>query len=435
MAYSITALEVIAMLKKSISMALCALLSALMLTGCSLLGSGSGRDRTLIVSIWDVENQDVYRELADAYAEENPGLIIELRTIEPEKYAATLLQSFSSKDAADVVAIPAEEFHRLTSGGKLMDLSKSDIIPDNYDKNLLQIGSRDGSQWAIPVTGSVPVVFYNKADYENYKLIQPKTISDFIINCSILRQNGRTPLAMATDDKGRYMPADLVESMLANGPCDTALLFNGRFFTTNTELDSGFMDVIGLAFELDMQDMLVGKGDSAQGHEALLAQFADGGVSMIPGDTNDIRKLRNLDSNFNFGFFPMPGSSDTVCGVFKAELMLGITKGTKVKADAEGFIRYLLTESSQTRLCNKTMTVPAVDNVQLEDGDLQEALALLDKTNERKPSLFQRISKDNKEVCLDKLDLAFNGEIGGLDDFMQDWKDKIKSNEAEPTKK
>lgn len=416
------------MSKKCISLALGILMSALLFTGCSgtfLSGSKQDKDRTLVLSIWDAENQEIYKTLAQDYAKEHPGLTIQVQVVE-EKYTDMLIKSLSEKET-DVFAVPADELQNVIDTGKMMELEKSKLLPNDYDHSLLQIGTRDEHLWAIPIMGSIPVVCFNLADYETCKLAVAQTLSDFIVNCSILQENGLNPFALATDNNGKYDVADFVEGILANGPRDTSLLSDGKFFAVNTELDSGFIDIIGLANELNISDMLGNKEDCPQGHQALLEEFVQGKYSMIACDTNDIKTLRALDSNFGFGYFAMPGSNATATGVFKADIMLGIAKNTHAKSDAEGFIKYLLAETNQAQLCDVTLGIPALNNVKLADSDLSKALALLDPAEVKQPSLFQRISPADKSVCLNNLDLAFAGSIGSMDVFMRDWTEKIKS--------
>ncbi|SHI18904.1 ABC-type glycerol-3-phosphate transport system, substrate-binding protein [Sporobacter termitidis DSM 10068] len=420
------------MLKRRAGLALCLLLPAFILSGCSsipfLSGGNTTKERTLVFSHWDTENQEVYKALAEAYAEEHTGLTIEVQAVAPEGYADTYLKSVSDQKAPDVLAVPADDqFQRFVSSGKLMDLTKSKLLPEDYDSALAQIGSRDGHIWAVPATGSIPVVFFNKACYTQNKLVSPLTVSDFIVNCSILQQNGVTPFAMSTDGSGQYDTADFAEGILANGLRDTPLLSNGKFFDSNTELDSGFMDTAGLASALTASGLIAAKENSAQGHQALLEQFTKGAYAMIPGTTDDIKTLRALDGSFGFGFFPMPGSGTSAAGVFKADMMLGISKGTKLKSDAEGFISYLLSPSSQALICDKALSIPASNDVKLSDDDLAGAQALLNVSGEKRPSLFQRITSTEKSICLKKLDLAYSGPTDDLDGFMQDWASKLKA--------
>lgn len=413
--------------KRFVSLALCMLLLAFVLTGCGNSGN-TDKARTLVFSHADVANQEVYKTLADQYMQEHTGLTIEVQAIAPDNYTETWLKSVSDKKLADVFAVPAgEDFEKFVETDKLLDLSKSSILPEAYDSTLAQIGSRDGHIWAIPVTGSMPVVFFNKAYYEQSQLFYPQTISDFIVNCSILQQVGILPFAMSKDDNGRYDTADLVEGILANGPRDTPLLTSAKFFEKNVELDSGFIDMVGLTYELTIAGMLNTKDNSAQGHQALLEQFANGAYAMIPGDTQDIKTLREVNSDFSFGFFAMPGSSGSINGVFKADMMLGISKSSKVSADAEGFINYLLSASSQELLCNKTLSIPVLYNVTPADLDLANAQKMLMISETKNISLFQRLSKTNSSICIEKLDLAFSGSADDLDVFMQDWTNKLKA--------
>ncbi|WHH57948.1 ABC transporter substrate-binding protein [Petroclostridium sp. X23] len=417
--------------KRYVSLALCIYLLAGILTGCSipfLSSFNTEKERTLVFSHRDVENREIYETLAGEYMKEHAGLTIEVQVIPPEEYTDTWLQGLSDQNIADVFAVPADEdFEAFIGSGRLLDLNKSNVLPEGYNSSLLQIGTRDGHVRAVPVTGSVPVVFYNKMFFEKCGLVLPQTISDLVVNCLILQQNGIIPLAMYRDENGFLDTVDLIEGILANGACDTGLMSNGEFFDKNTELDSGFYDAVGLAFELTMSDLIVKKEESVQGHQMLLEQFAKGACAMIPGDSNDIRKLQELSSDFDSGFFLMPGSSRTYTGVFKADMMLGISKSSKVVSDAKGFIHYLLSLEGQELLCNQAGRIPATNHVIISDANLAAAQAFLDTPDRMYPSLFQRISKDKRAICVEKLDLAFSGSGGILEDDMLDWITRLKA--------
>ncbi|TEB12130.1 Multiple sugar-binding protein precursor [Pelotomaculum sp. FP] len=416
------------MRKRYVSLAFCICLLTGILTGCSIpfLANNTEKERTLVFSHWDVKNQKVYEALAQEYMKEHKGLTIEVQVVPREEYTDVWLQGVSKKNIADVFAVPVDEdFQAFSDSGKLLDLGK--VLPDDYNRSLLQIGTRDGHVRAVPVTGSVPVVFYNKTFFKKCRLVLPQTISDFVVNCSILKQNGITPFAMSKDESGFWDTADFVEGILANGPCDTGLMSNGEFFDKNTKLDSGFYDVVGLAFELKMSDLMVKKEESVQGHQKLLEQFVNGACAMFPGNSDDIRKLRELDGNFNFGFFPMPGSKSSCAGVFKADMMLGISKKSKVVSDAKGFVNYLLSAEGQKLICSGVSRIPATNHAVISNPDLAAARALLDTADGMYPSLFQRISYDKRAICVEKLDLAFSGSYGVLEYYMLDWTTKLKA--------
>lgn len=417
------------MCKRYVGLALGICLLTGILTGCGipfLSKRITENERSLVFSHWDVENQQVYEALAREYTKEHQGLTIEVRAIPPEKYTDTWLQGVLDKTIADVFAVPADEdFEVFIDSGKLLDLGK--VLPDDYNRSILPIGTRDGHVRAVPVTGSVPVVFYNKIFFQKCGLVLPQTISDFVVNCSILQQHGITPFAMSKDENGFLDTADFVEGILANGPCDTSLMSKGEFFDKNTELDSGFYDAVGLAFELTMSDLLVKKEESAPGHQMLLEQFVNGACAMFPGNSNDIRKLRELDGNFDFGFFAMPGSNSSYAGVFKADMMLGISKKSKVVSDAKGFVNYLLSAAGQKLFCNGVSRIPVTNHAVVSDPDLAAAQALLGTADGMYPSLFQRISDDKRAICVEKLDLAFSGTYGVLEDYLLDWTTRLKA--------
>ncbi len=414
------------MCKRSIGIVLCIGLIAGILTGCHIpFLSKTEKERTMVFSHWDTENQKVYETLASKYMKKNKGLTIKIQEISREEYNETWLQSISDKNMADVFAVPAgKDFDVFAESGKLLDLDK--VLPDDYDRSIIKLGTKDGHVWAVPVTGSVPVIFYNKALFQQYELVRPQTVSDFVVNCSILQHNGFTPFAMSKDENGFLDTADFVEGILANGSCDTDLVSEGKFFHKNEALDSGFHDVMGLAFEFALSDLMIPKEESVQGHQKLQEQFVNGACAMFPGSTNDISTLHKRNDQFEFGIFSMPGSKSFYKGVLKADMMLGISDKSKVDSDAEGFVRYLLSKEGQELLCNGVSRIPVTEKVPVSDPELAAAQGFLYTADGLSPSLYQRITEKERAICREKLDLAFSGSCGILEEYMLDWTNALK---------
>ena len=415
------------MLKRYIGFILCICLMGGVLTGCHIpFIADSEKERTLVFSHWDVENQKVYETLAREYMKKNKGLTVKVQVVPREEYTDAWLQSISNNNMADLFAVPVDDFETFIESDNLMDLTK--VLPDDYKRSIKKIGTRDGHVWAVPVTGSVPVIFYNKMVFQNLKLVPPQTISDFVVNCSVLQHNGITPFAMSRDENDIFDTADFIEGIIANGPCDTDLISDGKFFNKNKELDSGFYyDVMGLAFELTISDLMVKKGESVLDHQKLLEQFVNGTYAMFPGNSNDIQKLRELNDKLNFGYFSMPGSKGTNKGIFKADMMLGISDKSKVDSDARGFVNYLLSKDGQKIFCNGVNRIPVTDDVPVSDPDLAAAQEILNTVDGLAPSLYQRITEKERAICDEKLDLAFSDSCGDLEEFMLDWTKELKA--------
>ena len=171
---------------------LCLLLCALLLmNGCgaaNLFGSRGSSPRTLRFMHPDPEHQGVYEQLAQKYSKLHEGLTVKVLCAARDRYAADWLAAQKGDSPADLFAVlPGEGFAAFSESGILSKLKTDELLPEGYDKNLLQFGSDGKNTLAVPVTGSVPLIFYNAALYEKYGLIEPATISDFIVNCQLLK--------------------------------------------------------------------------------------------------------------------------------------------------------------------------------------------------------------------------------------------------------
>ncbi|GEM_PF-2201356 len=387
---------------------LCLLLCALLLmNGCgaaNLFGSRGSSPRTLRFMHPDPEHQGVYEQLAQKYSKLHEGLTVKVLCAARDRYAADWLAAQKGDSPADLFAVlPGEGFAAFSESGILSKLKTDELLPEGYDKNLLQFGSDGKNTLAVPVTGSVPLIFYNAALYEKYGLIEPATISDFIVNCQLLKNGGSKPFAMAVKD-GRWDMLDFSEGVIANGPRNSKLVSGGVLTDGKSGLDGEFYDLWGAAFSLVTSDALPEKSGAPSGHDQLIKQFAQGKYAMACGDSSDVSTLTQQMGAGKFGFFSMPGTDTAYGGVWKANLMLGISKKSKLKDDAEGFLSYLLSRDSQAALCDETSSVPAVQGVSLSARNASRLQKMLHSSGGYSLSVFQRIPDPERKVCVKYLD-------------------------------
>lgn len=368
-------------------------------------------ERTMVFCHWDEEHQAVYEQLAKSYMEQQEGLEIIVQSSPYEEYQ-------QSKQLPDLFAVPAgDEFEYFAESKKLKALSAADVTAEHYDKRLLACGTSQKNVLAVPITAEIPVIYYQKSIYESYQLVEPLTVSDFLINCYLLKDNGITPLLLSVQD-GLFDSFDFTEGILANGPKDSPLVAEGRFSGDTKSIDGGFFDLGGLAFELVNSDYLLPFEQAPVSRQQLLEQFAAGEVAMIPGTTGDYEILREMMEE-EPGYFPMPGSDVFNSVVIKAEMMLGISKDSKLAADATGFLNYLLTPEAQKVLCDETKAMPVVTGIQLSEESfnrLQQYYSV---------SVFQRISSRERQICRERIHALLTGNGSNLEVFLSEWKNEL----------
>ena len=384
------------------------------------------KERVMTFYHWDTENQELYRSLAQTYMETKKGLTIEVTAVDYDSYVETWLQSVTDKKIADVFAVPAgTDLEHFSGSKKLADLTKKDMTPESYDKRLLQCGMANQKLWAVPINTNVPVVFYRQSYYDALGLALPLTSADFFMNCDILKENQINPFAFFVNEEGYFETMDFAEGIIANGYHPNTQIEDAVFDKKAETMTLELYDVAGVAHQMFSVEYFPGKESAPKEHNALLEHFAQGTYAMVPGEIGDITKIKKLLESNDFDYFLMPGAGATHTGVLKAEMMLGISKDSDLINDAEGFIKYLLSDEVQKLICEQTFTIPVIKNVQLENEMLNKMQQQLTTADESFVSFFQRITNSERQMCMEKLDIIFQNEYDGLHVFMQQWKDEL----------
>ena len=111
----------------------------------------------------------------------------------------------------------------------LNDLYQSEGWNDKFPKQLIDMVSKDGNIYAVPVDihrGNV--LWYNKKIFDQYHLAPPTTFDAFFKDAEILKSHGITPLALA--DKDTWEATMLWEDVLLGtiGPEKYDQLWQGK---------------------------------------------------------------------------------------------------------------------------------------------------------------------------------------------------------------
>ncbi|MEY8353962.1 ABC transporter substrate-binding protein [Lachnospiraceae bacterium 54-53] len=412
------------MRKMIVMAALCFLAAAGFLVACRetglILESGQTKETTLTFWHFDTGHQEFYENLAADYAGDHAGVNIEIRMIPQDAYAGEWIKEAEDGRMADVFAIPPESLGQFIDTGKLAALSYEELLAGENGQEPLINGGMGEEFWALPAAGSLPVIFYNSGIYEQNQLKVPETLSDFVVNCVILKQSGAVPLGMSLSEEGRLEAFDLAAGLLVNGSRVAGGKEKKGDFKKLLDGNTGYYDLFGMAMELSTD-----KGVCAQGHQALLEGFAQGKYAMIPGTTEDIALLKETMSS-SFDWFQLPGEDYTRAGVWKGELLFGAAKKGKELKEAKEFLACFMTRENQMAFAEEFGKIPAIRGLKPENGEAARAYDLLSGKKEVYLSCFQTMTRGEKEVCAEQLDLLFSGKAMEPEEFLDGWVKKLK---------
>lgn len=205
-------------LKRTLSLALSALVMVSALTACGGNSSSTGSSNTgsnsasnnqsasnsqkIQVSFWTLNTrQTAVDEAIKEFREKNPNISV------TASYASTDGQKQNLKVAASSNTLPSMWFNwggslggYYSDNGLTYDLTQ--YSKDNgWDKKIqssaLKLCTRDNKLTGYPTSLNMVGVFYRKDIFKKYGITVPKTFDEFEQACATLKKNGVTPMSAA----------------------------------------------------------------------------------------------------------------------------------------------------------------------------------------------------------------------------------------------
>lgn len=217
----------------------------------------------------------------------------------------------------------------------LNDLFDKEGWKDKFPKELVELVSKDGQIYSVPVNihrGNV--LFYNKKVLDQHGLKAPKTFDEFFQVADALQAKGVTPLALG--DKEPWTASHLFETVLLGslGPDNYKKLWTGELSFEDASVKKAaetFKKMIGYVNKdhaaRNWQDaaQLVAKGDAAMN---VMGDWVKGYF------TTDLK----LKPNEDFGWVATPGSEGSFMVITDT---FGLPKGVKDPESIKSFLKVL----------------------------------------------------------------------------------------------
>ncbi len=221
-------------MKKKLIMFCSSILMLTMLSGC---GSGAetkvadtkaaeknnaaekvkGSDRTgEVIKIMSIGTEaDKYtstmKELAEEFSQNNEyGVTVEFELYENDQFKTKLTTLMASNAVPDIFFTwELGYLEPFVNAGKVMSLQETlDNDPqwrDSFLEGVLDYFTYDGEVYAIPSQIAYCTMFYNTEIFKQYNLEVPTTYEEFCNVCSVLKDNGIAPMALAGSEA--WIPA------------------------------------------------------------------------------------------------------------------------------------------------------------------------------------------------------------------------------------
>lgn len=192
--------------KRSVVLAACMVMLALVIAACVPAGTPSGDGDTAaadgdeVVTIkwfmrWDQTRVDnVAMPVIEAFEEQNPNIKVEFENIGSSGEYYQKLQTTIAGGLAPDVFYPATHIaYALATKGALLPLddfiARDGVDMEKYDQNILALYQQDGSQYCLPIDTASLVVFYNKDLFDAAGVAYPEagwTWEDFLATAQAL---------------------------------------------------------------------------------------------------------------------------------------------------------------------------------------------------------------------------------------------------------
>ncbi len=208
--------------------------------------------------------EETLKKMVEVFESKNPDIKVDVQLTGYNDYFTALATKVAGGNAPDVFEMNMENYLSYMLRGATADLSGLGIAKENYSQGTLDAVSKDGTLYAVPMSFSTCVMFYNKAIFDQAGLAYPtdswtwadaKTAADAIVASG------------GEDVWGYFQPItyhELYKSIEGNG----GSLLNGDFtaFTANSPqnvavLDAMLARVRGENNVMPNAEQLAGRGD------------------------------------------------------------------------------------------------------------------------------------------------------------------------------
>lgn len=175
-------------MKSSLVLALTLLLTVF-LSACGN-SSDSSADGKVTISFlhWRGEDTQAFQKIIDQFETKNPNIKVDMQTLTSDQYQSTAQAKLTDGSVGDVFAsFPGAQYAALSKAGLYTDLTNESFLK-NYNADLIDVGAKDGKQWAVPYQLVYNQPIYNTKIFKKYNLTPPTDWDGFLKLCATLKQ-------------------------------------------------------------------------------------------------------------------------------------------------------------------------------------------------------------------------------------------------------
>ncbi|GIQ68962.1 extracellular solute-binding protein [Xylanibacillus composti] len=341
-------------------------------------GSGdAGKQVTLRVLHWINEPVNKYMEdvFIPQFEEKYTNVKIDYTTVPSDSTYDQLMQTRINANDADIVAYkssfvgaPQEWspgaadplWKQWADAGLLADLTEEDFIANYNPVDVENAMTYDGKVYGVNM-GKVSFtgLFYNKDIFAQYNLDVPTTWDEFMVVLNTLKDNGVTPIGFAGKE---VWPINLAVQGLQATIHEDQLAYIKGLWTGETK----FTDPAAIEVLEKAQIMMnyAQNGFMGTDYGTLPSLFAAGQVAMAADGTWNAATYQGLNPDLNFGYFPIPGSSNAAVNgklAGKYDMTWMVVEKSSNKDWALTFLEEMSSRDNYTAFVNAAGFLPTQD--------------------------------------------------------------------------
>ncbi|MBN3527598.1 extracellular solute-binding protein [Paenibacillus apiarius] len=354
-----------------------ALAAVLLLAGCSSRSgdtkinadqskkSSSAASRiTVDSSVNDPVVQRVYKDIVEAFKQENPDIDVDLQ-FPGSEHDNILKVKMAANEMPDV--FDTHGWAQVRYGNYLADLRDEAWVPELTDTIKDVVTDKDGKVYALVLSEAKDGFTYNADLLEKLDIPVPKTFDELMAAADkiVKATNGETvPFHFSGIDDwtiGQYF--DLMATPLLISPenNEKEALLNGTFdWTKWTPLPEKFQEMHQKGYL--NKDVITAKYSDAS------RQFAEGKVAFVMVNPSFAEEVRKINKDMKIGYMPVPslvaGDEPSFSG--GERFTMGIWKDSEKMEQAKKFLAFFAKPENMSKIANVTMLPPGLKGVEAQ---------------------------------------------------------------------
>ncbi|MGI6172519.1 MAG: ABC transporter substrate-binding protein [Christensenellales bacterium] len=307
-------------------------------------------------------------------------------TVEPVFYSnadyKTALSTMMASDSQPDIIFTWELGYlgNYVNGGKIISLQsyldEDEAWVSTFNGGVLDLLTYDGEVYGIPTQQTMGIMYYNKRIFEENGLSVPATYDEFLNVCKTLKDNGVTPIALASTASDAWLVSQYIQE-LSNG-IGGYKLFTSLNDGTGAWNDPAFVEAATL-FKTEVEAGYYEDGFTGVTGDEARELFRMGLTAMYFNGAWEISSIADpaaCPEAENIGAFVVPKINPENTGVTlgSVDTSFAVTTNCKNPDAAVAFIKYWTNEENATMLAYDYGRIPCT-NWTLDTSRLSPLLA------------------------------------------------------------